>query len=115
MSFNDGAFHRAPRPLIGWAGVVLVTICTLFVTVVLAAIGIGFWLTAARGQPVPDFTGGLAVLITALAPACGFIGQWMHTRSRERRDEIAFSGGQAAQNPTITAGPSPDGPRAGDS
>ena len=88
----EGAFHRAPRPLIGWAGVVLIVICVVFIAAIAAAIAVGFWLTAARGQPVPDLTGGLAVLLPAVATAWGMVAQWMHTRSRERRDEIAFGG-----------------------
>lgn len=110
----EGAFARAPRPLIGWVTVVLILACTLFVIAVLAAIGVGFWLTAAKGQGVPDMTGGLAVLIGALVPAWGIAAQWMHTRSRERRDEIAW--GTAPNTPFAPAPPSapPDdvsGPR----
>ena len=113
----EGAFHRAPRPLIGWVTVVLILSCTVFVCAVLAAIALGFWLTAGKGQGVPDMTGGLAVLITALVPAWGVAAQWLHTRSREKRDEIAF-GGQAAP-PFAPAPPStpPDdvsGPRPGE-
>lgn len=87
-SRNDGAFQRAPRPLIGWVGVVLILACTLFACAVLAAVALGFWMTAAKGQGVPDMTGGLAMLIPALATAWAGVAQWMHSRSAERREEI---------------------------
>lgn len=93
-SRQEGAFHRAPRPLIGWVGVFLLAVCTVFAAVVMTAIALGFWKTAAEGEAVPDFTGGLAVLIGALVPAWGMVAQYMSSRSRERRDSIAF-GGQA--------------------
>lgn len=86
---GDGAFHRAPRPLIGWAGVVLVTVCVSFIAAVLGAMAVGFWMTAARGQGVPDFTGGLVALIPAIAAAWGALAQWMNQRHVERRDQIA--------------------------
>lgn len=117
MIRNDGAFQRAPRPLIGWATALLCFVLAAFVIAVLGAIAVGFWLTAARGQGVPDMTGGLAALVAALVPAWGIAAQWMHTRSVERRTEIVQGG--SAPPPFVPAGPlpaSPDGaPRPGDS
>lgn len=118
MIRNDGAFQRAPRPLIGWATALLCFVLAGFVIAVLAAIAIGFWKTAAQGQGVPDMTGGLAALIAALVPAWGISAQWMHTRSSERRTEIAY--GRASSAPPFVPAndlpPSPDGgPRPGDS
>ena len=106
QSRTDGALHRAPRPLMGWAGVVLLVICVVFAGAVMAAIALGFWLTAARGLGVPDMTGGLAALIAALVPAWGLVGQYLSTRSRERRDEIAYGGGRA-EPPFDPSPPSP--------
>lgn len=101
----------------GWAGVVLLLTCVVFVIAVLTAIGVGFWLTAAKGQGVPDMTGGMAVLITAIIPAWGMVAQWMHTRSRERRDEIAWGQGAPPFPQSAPQQASPDelGPRPGDS
>ena len=62
MSTQDGWFHRGPRPSIGWVVVALCVICFLFLCVVLFAVAAGFLLTAARGQAVPDMTGGLGNL-----------------------------------------------------
>lgn len=112
MSLNDGPLQRAPRPLIGWAGAFLVFVLTLFVAAVCGAIALGFWMTAAKGEAVPDFTGGLAVLITAIAPVAGALHHFLQNRSRERRDTIAYSGGQVAppfQSPAGSpASPEPD-------
>lgn len=105
MTEPQSAFRRAPRPLIGWVGVVLIVVCTVFVTTVLAAIALGFWLTAAKGEGVPDMTGGLAVLITALVPAWGMVSQWMHTRSRERREETRAG---VAPRPPFPSSPEPE-------
>lgn len=112
---QDGPFQRAPRPLIGWATVMLLLAMVLFVIAVLAAIALGFWLTAARGQGVPDMTGGLAALIAALVPAWGIAAQWMHTRSQERRTEIHVRG--SAPGPFDSSGDASmdRGPHPGDS
>ena len=108
VSLPDGPLQRAPRPLIGWAGAFLVFVLTLFVAAVCAAIALGFWMTAARGEAVPDFTGGLAVLITAIAPVAGALHHFLQNRSRERRDSIAYSGGQAPPPFQSPAGSEPD-------
>lgn len=106
--------HRAPRPLIGWVYVALGAALVAFILVVLYSMGRAFLLTAAQGHPVPDVTGGLgnlATLISAIVGAIGMGAQWMANRHRERRDEIAFSGGQVSSVPFASS----DGPRPGDS
>ncbi len=113
----DGAFHRAPRPLIMWVGVLLVAGGTVFVLVIMAAIALGFWKTAAQGQGVPDLSGGLGVLAGAVATVGTFIFQVLGQRHSERRDEIAR--GTAPNSPFAPAPPSapPDdvsGPRPGE-
>ena len=108
----EGAFHRAPRPLIGWVTVLLLLTCALFVMAVMGAIALGFWKTAAQGRGVPDMTGGLAALIAALVPAWGIAAQWLHTRSMERRTQMGV--GQAPEGPFASSN-SADGPRPGDS
>lgn len=85
----EGAFYRAPRPLISWAGVLLCLTLVLFVIAVLAAIALGFWATAARGLGVPDFTGGLAILIPAVAGVIFQASQVLSQRHRERMDQQA--------------------------
>lgn len=118
---NDGAFHRAPRPLIGWATFVLVIGLVIFALAIMAAIAVGFWMTAARGHGVPNLTGGIenfGTLLIAIFGAGGLGGWWMQTRSTERRTEIAYGRAPSAP-PFVPANdlpPSPDGaPRAGDS
>lgn len=89
MTQPEGAFHRAPRPLILWAGALLVIGGTLFALAILAAIALGFWKTAAEGRPVPDLSGGLGVLAGAFATVGGFIWQVLSQRHRERMDQQA--------------------------
>lgn len=103
------AFRRAPRPLIGWAAVILMVMCLAFLGVVFFAIGTGLLLTAAKGQGVPDMTGGLAMLIPAMATAWGVVAQWMHTRSAERREETrAGVAPPSPFPPSPPSGPPPD-------
>lgn len=92
MTTPEGAFHRAPRPLILWAGMLFVAGLAVFVLVVLTAIALGFWKTAAQGAPPPDFSGGLQVIAGAAAVVSGIVAQVLGSRSRERRDQIAFGG-----------------------
>lgn len=102
-----------------WATVALVSALVLFVMAVLAAIATGFWLTAGRGQGVPNLTGGLGdfgALIAALLGAGGLGGLIFGQRHRERMDQQAR--GQVAPPfvPAEPLPPSPDGaPRPGDS
>ncbi|MEQ1493165.1 MAG: hypothetical protein ABL932_21730 [Terricaulis sp.] len=109
MTQPQSAFRRAPRPLIGWAAVVLMVMCLAFLAVVFFAIGQGLLLTAAKGQGVPDMTGGLAMLIPAMATAWGVVAQWMHTRSAERREETrAGVAPPSPFPPSPPSGPPPD-------
>ena len=92
MIRNEGGFHRAPRPLTMWATTFLVIVLVLFVTAVLAAIAVGFWLTAAEGESVPNLTGGLenfgAVLVAIFG--AGGIGTFIfNQRHVERLDQQA--------------------------
>lgn len=110
----EGAFHRAPRPLVAWVTVILAVVLTLFVCAVLSAVAVGFWLTAARGTGVPDMTGGLGnmgALIAAITGAGGIGAAIFNHRHIERRDQIARGGGPAAP---FDPSP-PQGPRPGDS
>lgn len=109
MTQPEGAFHRAPRPLTAWAGVLLTLGLTVFALVVLAAVAVGFWRTAAQGQPVPDLTGGLAnfaPIITAIGGAGGLSALIFRQRHIERRDEIARG---AQPPPPFVPSPSPSG------
>lgn len=114
---KQGAFERAPRPLMGWAAVVLMAMILPFIAVVLFSVAQGFLRTAALGRGVPDMTGGLAMLLPAMATAWACIAQWMHTRSMERRTEMGVP--NYGQTPPFDhpgpLPPSPDGPRPGDS
>ena len=88
----EGMFHRAPRPLTMWATTFLVIVLVLFVTAVLTAIAIGFWLTAAEGQSVPNLTGGLenfGAVLMAIFGAVGIGTIIFGQRHVERRDQIA--------------------------
>ena len=106
----EGSFHRAPRPLIAWATFVLVIALTVFVIVVLSAIAVGFWMTAGRGQGVPNLTGGLGdfgALITAVMGAGGIGTAILNQRHIERRDQIARGGGPGPFDPSPPQGPHP--------
>lgn len=103
----EGAFHRAPRPLILWVGVALVAGGTIFVLAVLAAIAMGFWATAAKGQGVPDMSGGLGVLAGAIASVGAFVAQVLSQRHKERMDQQAR--GVAPNAPFVPTPPSEGG------
>jgi len=116
VSPPDGAFHRAPRPLIGWATVILVLGLVTFLLAIMAAIAMGFWQTAAKGQGVPNLTGGIenfGTLLIAVFGAGGLGGLWMQNRHNERRDEIAR--GTAPNSPFVPSEPPPESwPRPGE-
>lgn len=118
MSELQGAFRRAPRPLMGWL-FFLVGGFSLFACVALVLLllkGLSRW---ANGESVDLM--GVAAIGGVLLPFLGQLvaqgAQWMHARSSERRTEIVY-GGQGTP-PFVQAGPlppSPDGgPRPGDS
>jgi len=106
----EGAFHRAPRPLVAWVTVILAVVLTLFVCAVLGAVAVGFWLTAAQGRGVPDMTGGLGnmgALIAAITGAGGIGAAIFNQRHIERRDQIARGGGPGPFDPSPPQGPHP--------
>lgn len=125
----EGPLHRAPRPLILWCGVALVLFSVLglgaFLFRVGGAIAAAFERSAQTGAPVPDMTGGLPALISALVGL--IVGLWpvvqaMNQRHVERRDQIARGGAPpdpfpsaplsdgGAVNPQINPHGGPDAP-----
>lgn len=118
MSLPEGAFHRAPRPLMGWTGFLLAAVCVLFL---LALAGIVIFAMArwATGQHVD--LAGFAAVLGAAVPAGAYVSQmaqaWMNARHAERMDQQ-----QRGVAPTVPfvppepLPPSPDAtPRPGDS
>lgn len=108
---DQNAFRRAPRPLTGWlylaCGVGSLTVLVLIMIPLLRALN--RW---ADGEPV-DWMGFAAVGGVALP----FIGQliaqgaqWMHTRSAERREEIAWTGARGGQVAAPFPQPAPSEP-----
>lgn len=98
----------------------LVCVLVLFICAVLAAVAVGFWMTAARGQGVPDMTGGLGnlgALIAAITGAGGIGAAIFNQRHVERMDQQAR--GTAPNSPfdpsAPSVAPSSEGPRPGDS
>lgn len=125
MTRPEGWMHRAPRPLILWAGVLCAMLGVVGFAVFLFRIGTAiadaYERAAETGQNVPDMGGGIGPLLTAVA---GFIAclwpivQGMSQRHRERLDQQAR--GQAPAGPFVPSppsGPPPDdvsGPRPGE-
>lgn len=90
--FSEGAFHRAPRPLMMWLAVIACMLVLTFFAFIGAAIVLAFNRAAETGQPVPDMSGGLAAVATGLAallPALAQFWQVFNQRHIERRDQIA--------------------------
>lgn len=86
----DGAFHRAPRPLIGWGGIALIIVCLLFL-VALAAIALYALWRWANGLPV-DLVGFAAVLGSAVpagAAIWDMVKRYLFARHVERMDQQA--------------------------
>lgn len=112
MSPPEGVFHRAPRPLTAWAVTVLVWGLVIFVLIVLAAIALGFWLTAGRGLGVPNLTGGLenfGAVLAALMGAGGLGGLIFGQRHRERMDQQARGLPPGGDPFTQPSSPTPSG------
>lgn len=115
---QEGAFHRAPRPLMGWTGFTLAAVCVLFL---LALAGIVLFAMArwATGQHVD--LAGFAAVLGAAVPAGAYVAQmaqtWMNARHTERMDQQAR--GAAPEVPFVPSTPLPpspeNGPRPGDS
>ena len=57
---SEGWVHRAPRPLMGWGGVLLIVVCLLFLVVLAAIATFAMWRWA-NGQPI-DLMGFAAVV-----------------------------------------------------
>ena len=108
MTEPQSAFRRAPRPLIGWNGVVLAVVCVLFLFVIALIAIYALWRWA-NGLPVDLM--GFAALISAALPAGGYVARlldkYMDTRSFERVEEIR-AGGAAPQPPFPSPPTSPD-------
>jgi hypothetical protein len=113
------ALHRAPRPLMGWGGIVLVVACLCFLVLLAIPIlrAVNRW---ADGEPVDLM--GFAAVIGAAVPALGaiwdFVRRFMTDRHVERMDQQAR--GTAPESPFAPLPPSvprsPDGgARPGDS
>lgn len=117
----EGFLHRAPRPLILWAGVVCVLLGVIgfafFLFRVGTAIADAYERAAQTGQNVPDMGGGIGPLLTAVA---GFIAclwpivQGMSQRHTERMDQQArgqvappFPPSQPSEPPDDVGGPRP--------
>jgi hypothetical protein len=112
MTQPQSAFRRAPRPLIGWGGPLLIIVCLLFLLILASIATLALWRWA-NGQPV-DMNGFAAVLTSATAAGAAIwslVKNYILTRSDERREEIR-SGGSA---PPPFASPPEGGPRPGDS
>jgi hypothetical protein len=117
MRRPEGWLHRAPRPLVMWLAVIMVGLVLLFFVGVGSAIVLAFQRSAENGAPVPDMSGGLGAILAGLAallPALASFWQIFNQRHIERRDEIARGGGPPPFD-SSALGPSPDGPRPGDS
>lgn len=85
---DEGAFHRAPRPLIGWGGVLLIIVCLVFLMGIAAIALFALWRWA-NGMPV-DLT-GFAALMGAAVPAGAavwrLVEQFLISRHYERLDQ----------------------------
>lgn len=113
----EGWLHRAPRPLVMWLAVTTILMVLLFFIGIGTAIVTAFQKAAANGTSVPDMSGGLAAVMAGLAallPALASFWQVFNQRHIERRDQIARGGGPPPFD-SSPLGPSPDGPRPGDS
>lgn len=115
MTPPEGAFHRAPRPLIGWGGVALIVVCLMFLFAVAAIALYALWRWA-NGQAV-DLT-GFAALVGAAVPAgaaiWSLVRNFIITRHTERMDQQAR--GTAPSVPFAPPAPPPETwPRPGDS
>lgn len=113
MNRPEGWVHRGPRPTTAWAVSFMVWCLALFVAVVLAAIAAGFWLTAGRGESVPNLTGGLenfGAVLAAIFGAGGIGGLIFNQRHRERMDQQARGQAPSPFDPGAqSAEPSPTG------
>lgn len=110
MPANEGAFRRAPRPLIGWGGVLLVIVCVMFVAALAFIATFALWRWA-NGEPV-DMQGFAAVLTGATAAGTAvwsLVKQFMIGRTTQYVEEIR-AGGAGAAPPFSSTQPPPSGP-----
>lgn len=106
MSF----WRRAPRVLMMWLGVIGVALVALFFFGIGRAILIAYDRAAAQGISVPDMSGGISAIITAiggLIPLLLSAAQIFSQRHRERMDQ------QARGLPVDGATPFPSSPDSG--
>jgi hypothetical protein len=96
---SEGWVHRSPRPLILWGAVALVCVSVaglgVFLYRVGDAIADAFERSATTGAPVPDMSGGLPALFTAIGGLLAGlfpIFQALSARHRERMDQQARGG-----------------------
>lgn len=116
MTHQEGWGRRAPRPLYLWIGVAVAVIAGIGLAVFLYRVGnaiaTAFERSATEGHSVPDMTGGLPALITAIV---GFLSvilpqvlSALTARNRERRDQIARG---VNLPPFASSAPAEGGPR----
>lgn len=107
----EGWGHRAPRPLLMWLAVAACFLVILFFMGIGVAILTAFNRAAAAGAPVPDMSGGLAAIASALAvllPALAQFWQVFNQRHVERMDQQAR--GTAPNAPFDRSPPSQEPP-----
>ena len=88
MSF----WRRAPRIFMMWAGVLGVALVAMFFVGIGRAILIAYDRAAEQGVSVPDMSGGIAAIITAIAgiiPMLLSAAQVFSQRHKERLDQQA--------------------------
>lgn len=119
MSDKIDVLDRIGRPLLRLVGVAFALMILWLVARIGMAVAAAFERSAIEGQPVPDMSGGLPGIISALAVAVPAIGAFILdqvTRHREKRDRIAREAERP--RPTPPAGSrEPDdlnGPRPGE-
>lgn len=111
----EGWVHRGPRPLLLWLGVALAVVAIIGVAAFLYRIGNAIALSyehaATNGQAVPDMSGGLPALITAIV---GFLSMVMPqvlnaltARNRQRIEEVR----RGTAPPPFASSPPEGGPR----
>jgi hypothetical protein len=108
MTQPQSAFRRAPRPLIGWGGVLLVIVCVFFVAALAFIATFALWRWA-NGEPV-DMQGFAAVLTGATAAGTAvwsLVKQFMIGRTTQYVEEIRAGGGARPFSSTTPSSPEP--------
>lgn len=107
---SEGWVHRAPRPLMGWGGVLLIVVCLLFLVVLAAIATFAMWRWA-NGQPI-DLMGFAAVLGQATAAGAAIwslVKRFMIGREMQRADEIRTGQSVPPFVPPPPSSPTPEG------